>query len=325
MRRSRRKPKFHKVAANYLGYFALQILSRIIMALPFRAASFLGESLGVLAYHLGTEERNRALRNLRRAFGDAMPRGERRRIALNVFRNFGRALTEALAGTKLSTPEVEALVVNPREFERRMRAVLDEGNGMIVLTGHLGNWELGGMLAARHIPLNVVANRFNFEPFNRLAEGLRTAGRMKIIYLNENPRVIIRALKRNEVVAMLPDQDIRRLPGTYALFFGRPAWTPIGIVLTAKVSRAPIVPVFMVRRGLKYVMIVGEKIPLRFSGDRKRDAGENTQRWTDVFETYVRRYPDQWAWNHLRWKTRPSDIPHAFRRHATMPSELRAR
>jgi hypothetical protein len=66
---------------------------------------------------------------------------------------------------------------------------------------------------------------------------------------------------------------------------------------------------------------MGERIPVVFTGDRRKDVYVNTQKWTDVYEEYIRRYPDQWAWNHLRWKTRPADIPPAFLRHATLPSQ----
>jgi KDO2-lipid IV(A) lauroyltransferase len=175
------------------------------------------------------------------------------------------------------------------------------------------------------VPLNVVANRFSFEPFNRLTEELRSAGHGKVIYLNENPREIIRALRRSEIVAILPDLDIRRIPGTFVTFFGRPAWTPIGPVLTGKVSGAPLVPYFMVREGAKYRVLIGDPIRLSFEGDRRLDAYRNTQRWSDVYEAYIRRYPDQWAWNHLRWNTRPSDVPEAFRQQAVFPSEVKPR
>lgn len=322
MRRSRRKPKWHKLAVNWAGYGFLWILSRAILRVPFRAASFLGETLGVMAYLLGTEERNRALRHLRWAFEGTTTRGERRRMALNVFRNFGRAMTEALAATRLSTDRLEALVVNAKEMETHLKGICAAGKGMLGMTGHLGNWELLGNLAARYVPLSVVANRFRFEPFNRLAEELRVAGGGKVIYLNENPREIIRALKRSEVVAILPDLDIRRIPGTYVRFFGRPAWTPVGPVLTGKVSGAPLIPYFMVREGTKYRVLIGDPIPQSFTGDRRLDAYRNTQAWCDVYETYIRRHPDQWAWNHLRWNTKPSEVPPAFRRGAIAPREI---
>ncbi|MHC4781132.1 MAG: lysophospholipid acyltransferase family protein [Planctomycetota bacterium] len=309
---------------NHLGYAVLWGLFRLLLFLPFRAAGFLGDLLGALTYHLGRRERNRALRHLRWGLGDVYSRGERRAIALRMFRNFSRATAEALAGTKLSTEELESHVENAGEMEAHLKNICAEGAGMLGMTGHLGNWELLGTLAGRYVPINVVANRFHFEPFNRLAEALRTAGKMKVIYLNESPREIVRALKRSEVVAILPDLDIRRLPGTYVRFFGRPAWTPIGPVLTGKVSGAPLVPYFMVRRGSKYRVLIGDRIPLDFTGHRRRDAYVNTQRWSDIYEDHIRRYPDQWAWSHLRWNTTPSEVAPAFRRNAALPSQWEA-
>ncbi|MHC5035680.1 MAG: lysophospholipid acyltransferase family protein [Planctomycetota bacterium] len=320
-RRSRRKPKKIKTAINLLGYFLMRGICGFIPSLPFRAASAVGEWLGTLVYLLGREERNRALRHLRWAFGEEILRGERRRIALQMFRNFGRAILEALAATRLSTPELEALIENPKQAEDFAQRVLAEGAGLIAMTGHLGNWEMLGNLGARYMTMNVVANRFHFEPFNRLTESLRSAAKLKTIYLHEDPREIIRALKRNEAVGLLPDQDIRRIPGTFVRFFGRPAWTPIGPVLCAKLSGAPMVPLFLTRRGRKYRVEIGERIPLTFTGNRRRDLQVNTQRWSDAYEAYIRQYPDQWGWNHLRWKTRPADLPPGFRRNAALPPE----
>jgi KDO2-lipid IV(A) lauroyltransferase len=324
MRRSRRPPKLRKTALHALGYGVLWILARVVGRLPFRAASLLGEVLGVLAYHLGTRERNRALRHLRLALGAHLSRGERRRIALSVFRNFGRAFAEAAAGARLPAPALEAHVENAAELRDHLRAVLGEGRGLIAMTGHLGNWELLGSLGARTATLSVVADRFRFEPYNRLAEALRASGGLKTIYLNENPREIVRALKRNEAVGLLPDQDLRRLPGTYVLFFGRPAWTPVGPVLAAKLSGAPMIPYFLVRRGPKYRVEIGDRIPVTFTGDRKKDLFVNTQRWSDVYEACIRKHPGQWAWNHLRWNTQPSEVPETFLRNAVLPAQARA-
>lgn len=323
MRHSRRKPKFYKTAINYAAYGLMWALNRLILSLPFRAASFLGEWTGVLAYHLGTGERNRTLRHLRWAFEDTYSRGERRALAFNVFRNLGRGLTETLAGSILPTRELVALVENWEEVAARIQSVLDEGKGVIVMGGHLGCFDLLGNLGARHFPVSVVVNRFNFEPFNRIPESMRLRVNLNVIYLNESPREIVRALKRNDLLGLHPDQDIRRLPGTYVTFFGRPAWTPVGPVLTAKVSGAPMIPSFLIRRGMKYRVEFGDRIPLVFTGDRRRDAYVNTQRWSDVYEEYIRRYPDQWTWNHSRWKTRPSDVPPAFRRFATFPADMK--
>jgi Kdo2-lipid IVA lauroyltransferase/acyltransferase len=321
MRRSRRKPKWWKTAINWAGYLFMEAFSRAFVLLPFHVASALGEIVGTLGWLLGAKERRKALRNLELAFGDAMGPADRERIVKAMFRNFGRDAAEAFAATRLSGPAVEALADNAREFIDHMQSLRSEGKGLIAMTGHLGNWELVGALGARALPVSVVANRFSFEPFNRVVERLRTAGGMKTIYLNESPREIVRALQRNDVVGILPDQDIRKIPGTFVTFFGRPAWTPIGPVLMAKLSGAPMVPYFLVRKGRTYHVEIGDRIRLEFTGDRVRDLRENTQRWSDAYEALIRKYPDQWGWNHLRWNTKPEEVPEAFRRNAGLEGE----
>ena len=305
-----------RALANWSGYFLLEAMTRLFSRLPIRAASAVGGAVGLIGYHVAAGERRRAVQNLESAFGNAFSPAERLGIAKKMFRNFGRDAAEAYAATRLPPGGLESLVDNASEFIENMRSALSEGKGLIAMTGHLGNWELVGSLGARALPVSVVANRFHFEPFNRVTERLRTGGGMKTIYLSESPREIVRALQRNEVVGILPDQDIRKIPGTFVNFFGRPAWTPIGPVLIAKLSGAPMVPYFLVRAGRKYHVEIGERVPLRFTGDRVRDLRDNTQLWSDAFEKVIRQYPDQWGWNHLRWKTTPADVPEAFRRNA---------
>jgi KDO2-lipid IV(A) lauroyltransferase len=324
-KRSHRKPKWVKKLVLYAGYAALAGAMRAFLLLPYRVAGNLGELCGILAYFLARADRARALRNLEQAFPGARTRSERRRVVWNLFRNTGRNAAEAIAATKLSTPDLERQVINFRQARDHLLSIVAEGKGQIIMSGHLGNWELLGSLGARYTPTNVVANRLHFEPFNQLAERFRRAARMNTIYLGESPREVLRALKKGEIVAILPDQDIRRLPGTFVEFFGTPAWTPIGPVLVARLSGSPMVPWFLVRRGRRYFVEFGDRIPQASTGDANRDIDENTRRWTEVYEGCIRRYPDQWAWTHPRWKTRPSDLPPAFLRRATLPSDPRRR
>lgn len=318
MRRSRRKPKFYKTAINWTGYAVAQAAVRVLQRLPFRAATAVGHVMGTLAYHLGGRERERALSNLAHAFGETYTDAQRQGMVKRMFQNFGMDMAEAFAGLKLTDEQVKKRVINLDDFWNRL-GTLRKGRGLICMTGHLGNWEFMGSLGARCHPTRVVANRFHFEPYNRLTEELRGKGGMSTIYLNESPREIVRALKNEELVGILPDQDIRRIPGTYVDFFGRPAWTPIGPVLIAKLSKAPMAAFFMVRQGRRFFVEMSEVIPMTFTGDTVADLRENTQRWSDVYERYIRKHPDQWGWNHHRWNTQPHEVPPAFRRRAGLP------
>jgi KDO2-lipid IV(A) lauroyltransferase len=303
---SRRKRRF-RTLANLTGYGLARLLSPVLERLPVRAARFAGRWGGVLAFHLARRERRRALHNLRHAFPD-LPGVARRRIARRSFENMGMAGACSLAIVGIGEKELRRWVVNLDDYFQRLGEILEQGRGFIALTAHLGLWESLAGIGARRYTVNVVANRLNFPKFNNLLERFRSRSGLRVIYLSESPREIVRALRRGEVVGLLPDQDIRHLPGVFVEFFGRPAYTPVGPVLTARVSRAPLVPFFMIHEGKGFRMLWEDPVDLAFTGDRKKDLLRNTQRWSRVFERTIRRYPEQWAWNHNRWKTKPADL-----------------
>jgi KDO2-lipid IV(A) lauroyltransferase len=126
------------------------------------------------------------------------------------------------------------------------------------------------------------------------------------IYRDESPRELLRRLHRNEVIGILPDQDIDSLNGIFVEFFGRPAYTPVAPAKLALACRAPILPNFLVRLpGGRYRILVEDPIrPEEYAG--RPDAVEAvTTAWMKACEKVIRRYPDQWSWMHDRWKTRP--------------------
>jgi len=213
----------------------------------------------------------------------------------------------ALVLPGMSEKQLRRHLVNYDEYMARLGEIMSRGLGLIAITGHLGNWESLAGIGSRRFPANVVANRLNSPGFNDLLQKLRRASGLRVIFLSESPREIVRALKRREIVGLLPDQDIRYLPGVWVDFFGAPAYTPVGPVLAARLSGAPVYPFFLLRDGARFRFAWGDEIPMVFTGDRKVDLLKNTTAWMRVMENLVRRYPDQWSWNHRRWKTQPGD------------------
>ncbi|MBI4575186.1 MAG: lysophospholipid acyltransferase family protein [Planctomycetes bacterium] len=289
------------------AYLLLAALSAVVGRLPFWLASDLGAAAGVLAWWSARRPRGRALANLELALGDRTSPGERRRVARAVFRHFGRTAAECLVLPRLSRAAVRSLV-DDRDFERRVAALRSAGHGVVMCTAHLGNWELLGAFAASHHPATVVARRIYYEPYNRRVEAMRTAHGLKTIYQDASPREVLRALGRNEMVGVLPDQDVPELAGVWAPFFGREAWTPRGVAQVAALAGAPLVPIYLLRRGRRFELVMHEPVPLASSGDREADALENTRRWTAVLESEVRAAPEQWPWFHPRWKSTPDRV-----------------
>jgi KDO2-lipid IV(A) lauroyltransferase len=182
-----------------------------------------------------------------------------------------------------------------------MDDALAAGTGAILVSPHLGNWELGGIgLADLGYPVNVLTFREPDERFNRDRERLRTARGIRFIYVDRDdpsPLAIIdavNALRRNEVLAILGDRD----GSSHTIrtdFFGRPTNIPVGAAYLALSSGAPVIPVFVVFEKGRYATIMEEPIFFRGGhGDHANAIRSGMEQLLAVFERYIRAYPDQW-------------------------------
>ena len=296
----------HKFRKDFLYYCAVALLS-LARLVPARALFALGTAGGWCAYYFLGRERRRALAHLELALGDQKSAAERGRIAREAFVNLGRNLSELALYPRLTDDNIHQLVsMEGREVLERARA---EGRGIIIITGHIGNWELiPTYFLAIGFTGGVVARRIYYEKYERLLYRLRRSKRFRVFYRDESPKEILRTLKNNEVVGILADQDVRKLPGVFVDFFGIPAYTPTAPVLIAMKSGAPLIPGHIVRKGRNHTIIIEEPLALRSTGDKKADLVYNTQLWSRSIERYIRERPDQWVWMHRRWRTRPEDV-----------------
>jgi KDO2-lipid IV(A) lauroyltransferase len=118
-------------------------------------------------------------------------------------------------------------------------------------------------------------------------------------------RRLLTTLSRNGIVGILLDQNVADYEGVFVDFFGVPACTNKGPALLAAASKAAVVPTFIIRGGSRHRVIFREEMDVKETGDRERDALENTAAWTAAIEEMIRECPEQWFWVHRRWKTRP--------------------
>ena len=180
------------------------------------------------------------------------------------------------------------------------------GKGTIVATGHLGSWALGSFLLQERgfdAPVMAMAEESN-TALQAFEQQFRS--RFKIVYTTGSPFASLELaaiLRRGESVAMHLDRVVGfGGPRVSVPFFGRPAPFPLGPATLARATRAPIVPVFLVREGWKGLSIhVEAPIEVERTSDRERDLGEATERLVRVYESFVRRYPEQWFNFHDFW------------------------
>lgn len=260
--------------------------------------------LGLLIFHLDYKHRNISLRNLNRAFGDEKTTLEKRKIARDVFRNLVRMLFEISWLSRLEPKEVRKHIHIGGSYQ--LKAKLREGKGALILLAHAGNWELlPALVLLTNVPVKVLYRPLDFRPLDQFLRHIRSRFGASMVRSRRSARQVIRALSQGELVAILMDQNVDWYEGVFVDFFGHPAATNRGFAVLALKTGAPVFPMFMIRENDRFRVEVWPEIPLIKTGDKFREIEINTQRYNEVIERFVRRYPEQWFWVHQRWKTRP--------------------
>jgi KDO2-lipid IV(A) lauroyltransferase len=273
--------------------------------LPERVALASGAALGAAVGSLLRLRRADVDRHLAWAFPASAPEW-RARVARACYRHFGR---EAAATLRAAQWPRERVVERTRllgfaAFEEAVRA----GAGVVLLTGHLGNWELGGAaIAARGIPLDVVGKGMSNRRFERELFQLRERIGMRVIGMGDAPRLALRSLGSGRVVALLADQSAPR-GGVLVPFFGRPAPTARGPALFALRSGAPVFVAFALRdRGpeARYTLTFARLEPA-LTGALDRDVEVLMGSYHRELEAAVTSAPEQYLWHHRRWNRAPA-------------------
>jgi KDO2-lipid IV(A) lauroyltransferase len=289
-----------------LEYAGFRLLKAGLTLLPEAVALGMGEALGWIAGRVLGIRRDVVARNLARAFPDR-PAAWRRRVASRSWRHLGREGAAFFRMGALGPERVRrATTVEGMEL---LEAALERGNGAIVVTGHLGSWEIGGAaVAVRGIPVDGVALVQGNPLFDADLVASRRALGMRIITRGGAPREVLRSLARNRVPALVADQNARS-SGVFVDFFGSPAATYRGPALFSLRAGAPIflgVCLRTSRRPQRYRVVL-EPVEVQVTGDLEQDTERLTAAHTAALERWVRRAPEQYFWPHKRWKTRPPD------------------
>jgi len=271
-------------------------------ALPGPARDLAGATLGVAAGELARVRRDLVEANLRRAFPEKDD-DWRRRVASASYRHLGReALAMAALGAR-SADEIRERT--PIRGWEALEPAIARGRGVVMVTAHLGNWELGGAsLAVRGIGVDAVVQRQRNRLVDREIVRTREALGVRIIDRRHASRLVLPALRAGRVVGFVADQDAGR-NGVFVPFFGSPASTHRGAALFAIRADAPLFVGVAVRMAdgrydCRAVEIVTDR-----SGPLDEAILRITAAFTKQIEDEVRTAPEQYFWLHRRWKTRP--------------------
>ena len=249
-------------------------------------------------------ERQKTIRHLSLAFGREKNKEEIERLARCVFEHFTTAFVDFVRIDDFVAREFRG-IVSCEGFEY-LEEAFKMKKGVIALTAHFGNWELlGAYVVHRGIPLRVVGTALEDPRLDEMLVSARNRAGYSNIARGKDTKEILRALQQGDVLGMLIDQDTR-VAGVFVDFFGIPAHTPSGPALLARKYNVPIVPIFMwLKEDLSYQLECFPPIDLSRTDDAAHDLQVNTQKCSDAYERIIRRHPEQWAWMHKRWKTRP--------------------
>ncbi len=301
LRRVTRRPR-NALLAGTIG-----VLWRLVGALPLPVGLALGRTLGRAAHRLLGTPRRLARRHVALAF-PALDEAAGHRLVRETFLHAGQSFTElTMLDTILRHGRYVVFADGARET---LDAALALGRGVLLVSGHCGNWELlAAWVAGIGYPLTGVA-RVNDVRLHALIMRFREAAGVELIVRDTAQFLsgVRAALARGRIVAMLIDQDTRGA-GVFVPFFGRPAHTPPGPALLALRTGAPVLTIFIERRADGGHRVRMERIEVPAT---RRDRGgivTLTARLTAAIEAQIRRVPAEWVWWHERWRKQPPPTP----------------
>ncbi|MCF8031754.1 MAG: lysophospholipid acyltransferase family protein [Desulfarculaceae bacterium] len=273
---------------------------------PLGLTRAVGRGLGRMARGLDSRHREIVQRNLAASFPEKDPAWIER-IGREVFEHAAQVAVEIPRLVRLSPAQIAAHC----RFHGldNVHNALERGKGLILLTGHFGNWEWANIAGVQALGISglIVARPIDWPPADRLVNGWRTKGSgSEVVPKSRSARILLRGLKDNRMLGLLLDQNVDWYDGEWVDFFGRPACTNKGMALLARTTEAPVLPFYNWRaQDGKFEVHFGSEIPLVKTSDKTRDTWDNTQNYTRVLEEIIRQNPSQWFWLHQRWKTRP--------------------
>ena len=284
---------------NTLIYWVIVCAIAVARLFPFWWLALWGRLLGRIAGRIAVRERQRAVRQLAMAFPNLDARYHDQ-IADDMFAHLGQSAIEMLKarwlfahgrGPQRSTAQ-QTVIADALRLEK----------GVVMVGGHIGNWELLSHAVARAgFPLNAIAKPLYDPRLTALADRERSAFGAKILWRGK-PQVgkdMLRIFKRNQVLGLLIDQDTR-VQGTFVPFFGKLAYTPIAAAALALRFGAPIVLAWSHRYNDGFEVVVE-----RFEYAADASVDDLTAQLTARLEKAIKQRPAQWVWLHDRWRTKP--------------------
>ena len=295
-----------KVSVRETAEFAVVwLFVSSVRLLPRRTARAVGAAIGAIAFRALGRLRRVGLRNLELAFPNRTHR-DREATLRSEYRNLGFLLAEFCKMPDYTVAAASRFI--RYEGLENYLAARERGKGVLVLTGHLGAWELSSFFhSLMGMPMGMVIRRLDNPLVDAFVNRIRCLHGNRVIHKDDFARGLIASMRAGETVGILMDTNMTPPQGVFVPFFGVLACTASGMARIAAKTEAAVVPGFLLwdANEQKYVLHFGEELPVIRTGDAEQDALANTASFTAAIERYIRQYPEQWLWLHRRWKTRP--------------------
>ena len=289
-----------------LEFFIVKLLFAIFSRISFESGKRVAWIIYILIAKIIRYRRAVIISNLQQVYGSDLPRPLNEMLN-GIYRNFVFLWMEILQIGRL----------NPQNLEQRIQVhgselidqALNEGKGVLFLSGHYGNFEwLGQYYAMKGYGVNGIAKRQSNRYVNQLIEDIRFTNGAKVIYTKNAMQDGLEVLAKNELLAIVSDQDGRKR-GIFVDFLGQPSSTPVGSAVFQMRSGAPMFMIVAVRKDYGKFEAFVEPV---YSAEKREITDEEiykiTQAHTRVLEKWIRKYPEQWFWMHKRWKTSPPEL-----------------
>ena len=294
---------------EWIEYWLVTAVARTLGRLPRGVSRILVRILTWTCYLGLARLRRVGERNLQLAMPE-LASNTRKRILRHVFRNLGWQLVEFCRMPRYTRANTRNWIRT--EGLERYLAAQARGKGVLILTGHLGAWELSSFYhSLMGHPMGMVIRRLDNRVLDEYVNSIRCLHGNRVLHKDDFARGLLTAMRAGDPVGILMDTNMTPPQGVFVKFFGIPACTASGLARVALKTGAPVLPGFCLweESEHQYVLHFGPEITVTHTGNHDADILALTQQCNDVLESWIRRYPDQWLWIHRRWKTRPLGEP----------------